>query len=282
MSSYSQYVDSVFECDPVNYFKELLISNGFNVSEVNSKTVLSKAEEKEQKQLIELNTERSFEQFLQDDITNSNEYMVENAITLGIETLDETILTEYKDVIADNNTLGHYFNFVKYCKNDKYINDRIEHLKHNTISSKVVTSSEHKIKLIHDLEKINCMKPFDVTAELETFKLDKELFDNIKFTFRNREDKPTTCYAFKKMYIALLKNLFSGLNIIESRRIRKNNGKDKIDIVTYAICDDNIKKYLELTSYNDSYYESFNDAILNEYNIIRAIKPDENVCLFSL
>ena len=40
--------------------------------------------------------------------------MVQNATTLNIEQIELDELKEYENVITDNNTLGYFFNFVKY------------------------------------------------------------------------------------------------------------------------------------------------------------------------
>jgi hypothetical protein len=60
-------------------------------------------------------------------------------------------------------------------------------LKKNTTATKVLTSVEHKIKLIKELEKENNMKILDVEYNNVTCNVSDELFDKIQHTYSVRK-----------------------------------------------------------------------------------------------
>jgi hypothetical protein len=71
-----------------------------------------------------------------------NAVFVESAELLGIDDEDNDVLMMYKDVITNAITIGKYFNFTKYCKDDEYIDRRLETLKDKTFNCKLVLSTE--------------------------------------------------------------------------------------------------------------------------------------------
>jgi hypothetical protein len=138
LESQNEYIDKVLSSNPEHYFKTILESNGFIVStSKEAKKQLSKEEKRAKEEEIVKNIEDEWQKFLKDEMTSKNQYMAENYDTLKIKDMSKEELAKYKDVITDNHVLSHYFNFMKYCKDDDYINDRIEYLKKNTIDTKL-------------------------------------------------------------------------------------------------------------------------------------------------
>jgi hypothetical protein len=275
IATYNEYINGVLACDPVYYFEQILIENGFNVRKVNKTIVLSNEVVKEQKLLLKSNVDDNFEKFLNNDMNELNAVYVENAELLGINDESHDILMMYKDVIINDILIGKYFNFTKYCKTGEYINSRLAILKVTTFNCKLVLSTEYKIKLIHELEKINGITFYNFN-DIDKYELPDELFDKIQISFKNRNNKPASKYEFVKFYIGLLKNLFGELGLFDAKQLRKSNGKEYV----YSINNDNALKYLQLASYNDITYEHFRNDIIKHFNISKIIQKDNDICLF--
>jgi hypothetical protein len=167
----NEYIDKTLSSNPEYYFQQILENNGFIVSTCNKNKKISDDEMINLTETVVKNTDNEFNKFLNDEMTPANQYMAENYNTLNIKDMTNDELIKYKDVITDNHVLSHYFNFMKYCKDEDYIEERIEYLKKNTTASKVLLSVEHKIKLIKELEKENNMKILDVEFNNEKINL---------------------------------------------------------------------------------------------------------------
>jgi len=263
IASYNEYLGLLLNSDRKYYFEYILLQNGFSLSSVNKKVVLSKEQIIEQKQIQQENIDEYFEQFIINEIDHCNSYMVQNADLLGLQYENEKIIRSYKDIICNNKIIGDYFNFIKYCKTDKYIDERIEMLKENTFNCKVITSIEYKIKLVRELEKLNKIEPFSDITKLKKFDLPDTLFDKLVLTFKDRQTKPATLYEFKKYYIGLLKNMFSKLDFIESHK-EQCKGKRQYE---YYFNANLISHYLMLHKYENPYYAHFDQRILTHFKV---------------
>jgi hypothetical protein len=105
-------------------------------------------------------------------------------------------------------------------ENDEVITKQLINLYQYCYCSKIC--SNNKINLIREFEEINELDSFcnDVNS-VKMFVLPNELYDKIKLAFQKIDKKPETFYEFKKFYFSLLKNIFGGLGMIESKRVRK-------------------------------------------------------------
>ena len=276
LSSHHEYMDTVLCSNPEMYFKALLKINGFILKETNTYDELTYDEIEEQKQTIEENLNTAFNDFLNDDMTQANQFIAENAEKLNMLEIDNELLKEYSEVLTNDKVLTHYYNFSKLCKTDEYIEERLTKLNETTFKCKIVQSTEFKIKLIREIEKLNDIEKFDISFELDDFVLSDELFEKIQYSFRILSKKPTTTYEFKQLYIKLIKNLIGELNIICTTRTGR--GKDRT--TEYFTDDDMIKKYLVMGSFNDDTYEAYDIKLLNKHGIIPHPKINKNACLF--
>ncbi len=96
----------------------------------------------------------------------------------------------------------------------------METLKDTTFNCKLVLSIEYKVKLVHELEKLNGISFYNFN-NMDKYELPDELFQKIQTSFKNRYLKPSSKYEFVKFYIGLLRNLFGELSLIDAKQVRK-------------------------------------------------------------
>jgi hypothetical protein len=195
----------------------------------------------------------------------------EKADQLNILGRGNDILIENEDVIKNEKCMTDYFNFSKYCKTNEYLDRKIEVLKKNTYNSHLIKCYEFRIKLVHEFEVTNKLKPFSTNINnIDKWKLSDELYEQIKLSFQKVDKKPTDKHEFMKFYYSLLNNIFGELGILEKKRTMDKNKKY---FYKYSFDNDVILKYLRLYGYTDSFYENFESELLKKFNI----KPKVNM-----
>jgi hypothetical protein len=118
----------------------------------------------------------------------------QNADQLNILHRGNDVLIEHEDVIKNENVRTDYFNCMKYCKTDEYIDRKIEELKKKTYNCHLIRCYEYRIKLVRELESANKLKPFISTNinNIDKWKLSDELYERIKLSFQKVDKKPET------------------------------------------------------------------------------------------
>ena len=255
--SYNEYINDIYKTNKEAHFKNILINNGFKLSEFGETKKLKSKEEL--KDIKDKYNEKKFNEHI-------NEIKIDNVLEDNINFLN---ITEYedkekfKDVITDKYIKESYFNLIRYFYKPSIIETKLKDMDRNNVEYKAIYSTYHKIKLIHELEKELNIKPFDIQKldEDKEIIINDNLIDKINKTFKATKTNINSYNKYIEYYINKLKNLFSNIEIIKSKKIQKNNKR----CVHYTIDNDILKHYFDLYFLSNNSPYNFDPYLLAKY-----------------
>ena len=282
--SYTEYINDIYNTNMTKHYQELLIENGFIMSEEGKTEKLDKEEKTEIKELTQEIKEKLFEEYLECDNKTLDKYDSFNKhikflnipIFIDVEDCDERgiietvvnkeLLIKYKNEIMDKHVLQDHLNVIRLLKTDHYINEKLRTAKENSYDIKNMTMMYSKIKAIRNLETKYNIKPLEIdyTNEGEINMSDSE-YKYIKNTFRISREKPENYKDLRKIYSTMIRHMTSN-DLIKT--VQGTKGKDRKQIL-YSIDDDIVKYHLELNKYSNPDCKHFHNNFVEKYKIPR-------------
>ena len=268
---YNEYIEDIYNTNKRRHYEDILIENGFILSEYGIKKSIKRVEKKEILEIV-LNIK---EDFFNDYINSDNEERkkeIYNSINKNIETLGLTndnngTLIRFKDYIIDNKKLETYFKIKNLINNDELNESKINYLEAVCFKERCFNSINHKIKLLRELEKDNNINFLNVeyfndkSIHNKNINLNDELYKKIKYVFRTIKNKPTNTKTLGNLYRSML------INICEREIFKKDNKKK--DGYIYQLDIDYIKNFIELDKYRNpnNYFSNYHPDIIKILNI---------------
>jgi hypothetical protein len=264
------------------YFEKFLSDSGFSLKvdgNTDNNISLSKEIIKEQKEGINQNREIELIQYLDDD-GKPNQYIDDKLELLNIQKLPKDEVLLYKDIILDEFKMRDYLTFCKYVKTKSYIDVQVSKLKDTSYAHKYINTSEYKVKLIKEIEAIFKINPFDLSlSHLTSDNFDSKLLTDdlhklVCSAFRSTKKKPVDSSSFKIYYLALLRNLFNNLDVIDSDRKRNKDGKR---IMIYSVSHEKIERLFELYKHGDTKFDNVDQFCKDKFNLRPKVKIIKNL-----
>ena len=253
---YIQYVNDIYNINKLKHFKLILEENKFILDEEGIKNILYK------KELIDASKEIQVEElnnFLNDPTNPKYEIFVKRIEILNLP-LEKDVINKYSHLILDPFKLDDYLNSIRFFKDDKYINKKIEQIKYTNYSVKWMNNIYNKIHLFRQFEtKYKIDFEYD-NKNNEPFELPKDeinLYNKIfRITF-----KPKTKGDLLKIYISMIKHIMGADSI---KTVKKQINKVRKNI--YSFNDTFISELLEINKFQNPDKLGFNivyNKILN-------------------
>lgn len=158
--------------------------------------------------------------------------------------IPEEQLHIYAELLSNPLKLEEHFNYVKLMQNLDSINHKCLILLN---APSAISSTYKKIYLLRTIETNNKIDFLDVSSDAKTFNITDDEYSSITKLFRTTKTKPKDAREFKKLYIALIKNIAS-LDIITSVT---NNTKARRKLIDYNLNIETLKYHLNLHRFSN-------------------------------
>ena len=229
MFVYNEYVADVMATNKLLHLKDILINRGFNIIEPEEQQVVLDNNIVEMaKELKEEYNTRMFDEYINilsnnetDNIDKKYIKIIDNINALKLPN-DKDILTEYKDLIINDNRIKEHFDILRILKNKFFINHKIVDIESASFKCKSFNSGYHKIAIIRNIEQTYNIINYDVSHlnNKSSIVFDESLFKLIKGTFRTIKSRPTTNIDLLKTYVSLVKSITSNEVIISQYKTK--------------------------------------------------------------
>jgi hypothetical protein len=265
--SFSEYMIDLYKTNMTKHYEDILIMNGFVMSEEGTIEKLDKEEKQALSELTKEIKEELFKEFLETEYKGLEKYDCFNRhidflqIPNDIETLEK-----YKNEIIDKFVLQDHLNIIRLLKDDDYIKDKIIAAKDSSYDIKNMTMIYSKVKAVRDLEKKYKIKPLDVNYTMTgDINMDDNEYKYIKNTFKITRDKPTNYNELRSIYISMIRKITTG-DFLNSERI-KTRKEGKRDFMKYSVNNDYIQHHLALNKFYNTDCKHFHESFVTKYNI---------------
>ena len=265
--SFSEYMIDLYKTNMTKHYQDLLIMNGFVMSEEGNIEKLDKEEKHDLKELTKEIQEELFKEFLATEFKGHEKY---DSFNKHIEFLqipnDNATLEKYKNEIMDKYVLQDHLNIIRLLKTDNYIHNKLIAAKESSYDIKNMTMIYSKVKAIRDLERKYKIDPLQVDYTMTgDINMDDSEYRYIKNVFRITRDKPKTYSELRSIYISMIRNITTG-DLLKSERI-KTRKEGKRDFMKYNTDDDIIQYHLKLNKFYNTDCTHFHDSFVTKYNI---------------
>lgn len=278
---YTEYINNIYKVNMTQHFKDILINNGFVLSEEGETIKISKELNLEIKELTKEIKEKLFNEFIEaNDKTEEKfesfirhiEFLKlpiytnkENDETGEIDTVvNVELLEKFKNEIIDKHSLQDHLNIMRMLKDDAYIDEKIQAAINNSYDVKNISMSYNQIKSIRTLEAKYNISPLDVDFAYEgSIEMDDKYYINLKNIFRISKPKPKDYEELRKFYVSMIKNVTTN-DLIKSFQSKK---KETRDIRLYNINDEYIKDHLELNKFSNPNCKNFHEQFIEKFEI---------------
>jgi hypothetical protein len=279
--SYTEYINNIYKMNMTQHYKDILINNGFVLSEEGETLKISKELNSEIKELTKEIKEKLFNEFIEaNDKTEEKfesfirhiEFLKlpihidkENDETGEIDTVvNVELLEKFKNEIIDKHSLQDHLNIIRMLKDDAYIDEKIKAAINNSYDVKNISMSYNKIKAIRTLEAKYNISPLEVDFTHDGYiEMDDNYYINLKNIFRISKPKPKDYDELRKFYVTMIKNVTTN-DLIKSFKSMKKETRNKR---FYDINDEYIKDHLELNKFSNPDSKNFHEKIRERYEI---------------
>lgn len=271
--AFSEYMIDLYKTNMTKRYQDLLIMNGFVMSEEGTIEKLDKEEKQALSELTKEIQEELFKEYLETEYKGDEKY---DSFNRHIEFLqipkDNETLEKYKNEIMDKYVLQDHLNIIRLLKTDDYIKGKLIAAKESSYDIKNMTMIYSKVKAIRDLEKKYNIEPLQVDYTMTgDINMDDNEYRYIRNVFRITRDKPKTYNELRSIYISMIRNITTG-DLLKSERI-KSRKEGKRDFMTYNLDNDYIQYHLELNKFYNTDCTHFHDSFVTKYNIpIKKVK----------
>ena len=266
--TYNEYVKDTYNTNKKAHYENILIENGFILSEEGINKVISKETKKEMKENTISVDKGLLIEYLESNKKKHNKYDFINKNVELLKLPPDKIL-EYSEYVLDSHKLLQYMNAIRILKSDDYISNKIKELGESSYNIKSYNSVYHKIKLLRKLESDNNIKPLEVEFfnDKKKFKdavsVSEDFFKEISFIFRSSKRKPTNVRELGNLYRSMINNILSN-NEIFIKTVKDGYYYYKLNI-------EYIRNMIILNSYSNknliNIHSEFNYIIETIYNI---------------
>lgn len=262
------YQQDTEQTNKLLHFEEILINQGFKLFCDGDKNQLNKELKKQMTNEFNEIKEQKFNKYIDDTnegedvfLMDEHEKYLKRQILLKI---DDEELKEYEFLLNDEFKLSSFFHFINLFRTTTNINECLTKNKNNNMNVKIMNDEYNKILLLRKFEIENNITPFDINFindEQIKINIDDIEYKHLKYIFRMTKGKPTNKEELKKVYIGMLRNLISNLDIIKSKQIRVKGDK----IMHYSFNEQLIKSLFNLIFRMKIKY--LDENLLNKINI---------------
>jgi len=291
---YNDFLADIFKTGFLQHFQNILVNNGFGMSEIGETKNLNYSIKRKQKVLMDVIRHKEIEEFIghvhekekqtdDEDIKGTileivrpdlnYEVLLKRHEILGLQT-EEHIL-KYQILLQEEHSLTNLFNFQKLFRTDEYIIEKISKNIQNCQKVKNLSNSYTKINLLRIFEKVYNIDRLDfeflnISLDNNLTKDEIELINNV---YRSTKSDLSTKENIIKLYINMIKNICGDLPIIIS--YQKGIGKKKIRV--YEINKELLVDLLTLTKLKNPYLKNYNkEMVKNLTDIEPEIEPPTN------
>ena len=224
------YQQDTEQTNKLLHFEEILKKQGFILSSIGEKIELKKEIKKVMTIELKENKLELLEEFIKDIEDETDIYLNTNykSIREKFEFLklnNSEDINNYSFLLLDEFKYNSYFNFIKMNQTSEYLTFKA--VTSDNMDIKKIDEVGNKILLLRKFETDNNIKPNDINLLISDVKInitDKE-FLSIKNIFKTTKSKPTTNDELKKVYCGMIRNIYSNLDILKSKQVRKNGIK---------------------------------------------------------
>jgi|688.fasta_scaffold09539_17 hypothetical protein len=269
--SFNEYINDVYETNKKYHFYKILWANGFKVIENDQDiTKLNKETKKEMTDKRDEIDEIKFNIEIKKLIKNEPDKETTNLKSAMnyLNIFNAPTAIKFKELIQDKFKREDYFNLIKLLRTEEHINKKLENMRNNTTTYKIIYNNFYKISLLFQLEKELKLKyRFDFNKlEVDApCKISNELILKINTAYRCNQS-PTTYNEFIEYYINKIKNITGGYDIITKTRKQINKKRETI----YKINEIELNKALDLYELTDERRE-----LLIKCQFFKPLKPLE-------
>lgn len=276
--SYTEYIKDIYKTNMTKHYQEILIENGFIMSEEGKTGKLDKEEKTEIKELTKEIREKLFNEFVESKCKKQEKYdlFYKHIEFLNIPTDKETLNT-YRNEIMDKHVLQDHLNVIRLLKTDDYINEKLKTAKDNSYDIKNMTMIYSKVKAIRNLETKYDIKPLEIDFQIDGNKpisMSDNEYKYIKNTFRISREKPENYKELRKIYSTMIRNMTSNDLIKTVQGTKKETRKQ----ILYSIDNDLVKYHLELNKYSNPDRKHFHNNFVEKYEIKKMMHDFADDC----
>lgn len=239
--SYNEYINDIYKTNKEKHFKQILLNNGFILSNQNDKKKLIKDTKNKLINTKEEYKEKVFNEHIEN--INNNE-VLENIISF-LNIKNEEDKKKYYEIINNKYIKDDYLNLIRLFTIDEIIKEKLNNVNKNNVEYKAIHSNYNKISLLRRLEKELGIETFQIEKlkEDKSIIINEQLIKEINKSFISVEI-PKTYNDCIEYYVKKLKNLCGNIKIIDTDRVYNNYIKKKI--TRYTINEETLKFYFEL------------------------------------
>jgi len=275
---YNEYQAEIFGTGFINHYENILIRDGFVLSEKGNNKKLEAETKKEFNELYkELQTE-NFDDFVELyynieeelHLEKLKEYKILSDRTelLNIPSKEEA--NKYKIFLIDDYALKNYYNLLNLLKTSDYIKNKQIQKRKETFEIKALSTSFNKVLLLVKFEQHYKIDRFNfnfdnIDPTIEISDKFKELYSSLfpKRTIKSYKTKSDLL----KIYVNIIKNICGDIPLIDSEKTTKN----KKSIYKYKISEEILKDIIILAKYKNPTLKNYNLKLVEQ---LTEIKPD--------
>jgi len=267
---YNAYLTDIYKTNKEAHFKQILITNGYDISQTSNKNKLCKKKLNDMKAGEVEYIDKKFNEHITE--VKYDEMIDINLNFLNL--LDEIEQVKYKDIILDKYLRDDYLNLIRLFYSDEILNAKYNKFNNNNVEYKTIFSNYNKIRLLKKLEVEANINRFDIEHKEidEPINISEELYLTINTAFRSKEAKPTTFNAFINYYVMKLKHILGSIKIIDKKQAQFNKKR----IMKYTIDEPILKYYMDLHFKTNAARLNFSSKLLTKYSHIITVKKDIN------
>jgi hypothetical protein len=164
-----------------------------------------------------------------DEIDKKYTKIIDNINALKLPN-DKDILTEYKDLIINDNRIKEHFDILRILKNKFFINHKIVDIESASFKCKTFNSIYHQIALLRNIENTYNIVNYELSHlnNKTSIKFDDSLFKLIKGAFRTTKTKPTINIDLLKLYVSLIKSITTSEIIVSQYKTKAKKEREYI------------------------------------------------------
>lgn len=265
--AYNEYTIDVFKTNMTKHFENILVENGFVLSEEGRPIKMDIQDRLELKTCTQEIQDQIFNEFLEAEDKTADKFkqIMKRAQLLKLPE-DKSIYEAYESELKDKYELQNHLNIIRTLKDKKYISDKLQVLREYSFDVKTVSNIYNKILTLNNLEEKYKIKHLEVNYENEgNIHMTDAEYEYIKklFRFRNTKDKPSTYDQLRSVYVNMIRHILPS-NLIQSHRSKKKENRDK---QCYTLNKKLLQYHLELNQYMNPNRVNFHNDIVDMFDI---------------